>query len=76
MQQCSEYWKNLKLANANDFKTNCNVFTYVQVGLLCVPFSPAIRKKKCENFEEFTQPPTHTFLCPTYLFFEEFTQPL
>ena len=30
--------------------------------------NPAIRKKMW-NFEEFTQPPNHTFLCPTYLFY-------
>ena len=40
------------------------------------PVQSRYQKKKHENFEEFTQPPTYTFLCPTYLFFEEFTQPL
>ena len=35
-----------------------------------------LSKKKSENFEEFTQPPTHTFLCPTYVVYEEFTRPL
>ena len=40
------------------------------------PVRSRYQKKKCENFEEFTQPPTHTFLCPTYFVYEEFTQPL
>ena len=61
--------------------SNCNRLEKLMVTYLhmykwnYVLSDPAI-KKKCENFEEFTQPPTHTFLCPTYFVYEEFTQPL
>ena len=65
-----QFLNNLKNSNTINYEqtwgTNENVFTYVQLRLALTFLSKSRYQKKMKKFEEFTQPPMHTFLCPTY----------
>ena len=59
-------WKESKTINYKQFEKLIGTYLHMYNVTGLEPVYIPLSEKKCENFEEFTQP-KHTFLCPTYL---------